>query len=164
MIYPTTNLTATEQLVVTRGEGVYVYDNHGRRYLEGMAGLWCAALGYGNEELIEAATQQMRKLSYSHMFGGKTHPSAISIAERLASMLPGRGARPVPVIEDPHRADHFGVQRCDLPEYTRFAEVDAGNSIPVLVRVLPELVRKVISEGLNTGYAWVGLQQKLAES
>ena len=58
LIYPTTNLTATEQLVIERGEGVYVYDNQGKRYLEGMAGLWCTALGYGNEEVIEAQPDQ----------------------------------------------------------------------------------------------------------
>ncbi|WP_332102850.1 aminotransferase class III-fold pyridoxal phosphate-dependent enzyme [Kineobactrum salinum] len=74
MIYPTTNLTATEQLVIERGEGVYVYDNQGRQYLEGLSGLWCTALGYGNEEIVETAARQMRTLAYSHLFGGKTHP------------------------------------------------------------------------------------------
>jgi adenosylmethionine-8-amino-7-oxononanoate aminotransferase len=45
VIYPTTNLAAVEQLVIDRGEGVYVYDNHGKQYLEGMSGLWCTSLG-----------------------------------------------------------------------------------------------------------------------
>ena len=88
LLYPTTNLKAIEQLTITRGEGVYVYDDRGRRYLEGLAGLWCTSLGYGNEELVEAAAAQMRQLSYQHLFGGKTHPSAIALAERLAAMLP----------------------------------------------------------------------------
>lgn len=88
LLYPITNLTAIEQIVIARGEGVYVYDERGRRYLEGMAGLWCTALGYGNEELIAAATEQMRTLSFSHLFGGKTHPPAIALADRLAAMLP----------------------------------------------------------------------------
>ncbi len=88
MIYPTTNLTATEQLVIERGEGVYVYDNQGRQYLEGLAGLWCTALGYGNEEVIEAAANQMRTLTYSHMFGGKTHPAAMALADKLSAMVP----------------------------------------------------------------------------
>ena len=57
VIYPTTNLMATEQLVIDRGEGVYVYDRQGKQYLEGMAGLWCTALGYGNQELVEAASE-----------------------------------------------------------------------------------------------------------
>ena len=88
MIYPTTNFNAIEQLVVTRGEGVYVYDNTGKRYLEGMAGLWCTALGYGNEEVIACATEQMRTLTFAHMFGGKTHPAAMELADRLAAMVP----------------------------------------------------------------------------
>lgn len=93
MIYPTTNPAATEQMVVVRGEGPYIYDNNGKQYLEGMAGLWCTALGYGNEEVIEAATKQMRELSFSHMFGGKTHPAAIELADKLAAMVPIDDAR-----------------------------------------------------------------------
>lgn len=88
MIYPTTNLAAVEQLVIERGEGVYVYDNRGKRYLEGMSGLWCTALGYGNEEVIETAERQMRTLAYSHLFGGKTHPAAMQLADELADMVP----------------------------------------------------------------------------
>lgn len=93
MLYPTTNLTATEQLVITHGEGVYVYDNQGRQYLEGMSGLWCTALGYGNEEVVETAAQQMRTLSYSHLFGGKTHPAAMELADKLSAMVPMADAR-----------------------------------------------------------------------
>ena len=55
MIYPTTNPSLAEQMMVARAEGPYIYDKQGRRYLEGMAGLWCTALGYGDEEIIEAA-------------------------------------------------------------------------------------------------------------
>ena len=88
ILYPTTNLAAIEQLTLTRGEGVYVYDDAGKQYLEGMAGLWCTALGYGNEELVEAAAAQMRSLPYTHLFGGKTHPVAIELAERIAAMVP----------------------------------------------------------------------------
>jgi 4-aminobutyrate--pyruvate transaminase len=93
VVYPTTNLTAPEQLQIARGEGIYVYDDAGNRYIEGLAGLWCTALGYGNRELIEAVTRQLETLSYSHMFGGKTHPGAIELADRLSSMLPMRDAR-----------------------------------------------------------------------
>lgn len=88
LIYPTTNLKKTEQLTIARGEGVYVYDDKGNQYLEGLAGLWCSALGYGNEELIGAITQQLRTLSYSHMFGGRTHQVGMDLAEKLASMVP----------------------------------------------------------------------------
>ena len=88
LIYPVTNLNRTEQLSILRGEGIYVYDSEGRRYIEGVAGLWCSALGYGNEELIEAITAQLRTLSYSHLFGGRTHPTVMALAEKLAAMLP----------------------------------------------------------------------------
>ena len=59
VVYPVTNLKQVEQLNIVRGEGIYVYDDDGNRYLEGLAGLWCSALGYGNEELIEAITAQL---------------------------------------------------------------------------------------------------------
>lgn len=88
LIYPTTNFTRTEQINIVRGDGIYVYDASGKRYLEGLAGLWCSALGYGNRELIEAITAQLENLSYSHMFGGRTHQVGIDLAERLAAMLP----------------------------------------------------------------------------
>jgi len=88
LIYPTTNLAAIEQLIIERGEGAYVFDNRGRRYLEGLSGLWCTALGYGNEELVDAAATQMRKLSFTHMFAGKSHQVGIDLADRLAGMLP----------------------------------------------------------------------------
>ena len=84
MIYPTTNFKAIEQMQIDRGEGVYVYDSNGNRYLEGMAGLWCTSLGYGNQELIETTTEQMSKLTYSHLFGGKTHAPAIELADRIS--------------------------------------------------------------------------------
>jgi len=93
MIYPTTNPSLSEQMVVARAEGPYIFDKQGKRYLEGMAGLWCTALGYGNEEIIEAAQRQMRELSFSHMFGGKTHSSAIELADKLAAMVPMQDGR-----------------------------------------------------------------------
>lgn len=93
VIYPTTNLAATEQLSIERGEGVYVYDSNGKQYLEGLAGLWCTSLGYGNKELIECTTEQMSKLAYSHMFGGKTHQAGIDLADKLAEMVPVEDAK-----------------------------------------------------------------------
>jgi 4-aminobutyrate--pyruvate transaminase len=75
-------------LVLEHGNGIFVYDNEGRPYIEGMAGLWCAALGYGNEELIEAATAQMRKLSFAHLFTGLSHDPAIELAERIKELAP----------------------------------------------------------------------------
>ena len=93
LIYPTTNLTQVEQLNIVRGDGIYVYDKQGKQYLEGLSALWCAALGYGNEEMIEAITQQLRTLPYSHMFGGRTHQVAMDLADRLSEMVPVRDAK-----------------------------------------------------------------------
>ena len=74
--------------MLERGQGVFVYDSNGKAYIEGMAGLWCTALGYGNEELVEAAAAQMRKLSFAHLFSGKSHDPAIELAEKLKEIAP----------------------------------------------------------------------------
>jgi 4-aminobutyrate--pyruvate transaminase len=91
LIHPYTNLATLREsgpLVLERGKGVFVYDSNGKAYIEGMSGLWCTALGYGNEELAEAAAAQMRKLSFAHLFSGKTHDPAIELAEKLKEMAP----------------------------------------------------------------------------
>jgi 4-aminobutyrate--pyruvate transaminase len=91
LLHPFTNLTILRQtgpLVVERGAGVFVYGSDGKDYLEAMGGLWCTALGWGEEELVEAAAEQMRKLSFAHIFGGKSHEPGIALAERLKEMAP----------------------------------------------------------------------------
>ena len=91
LVHPYINLARfrdTGPLIIERGQGVYVYDTEGKAYIEGMAGLWCTALGYGNEELIEAATAQMRKLSFAHLFTGRSHDPAIELAEKLKEIAP----------------------------------------------------------------------------
>src|ERR1700689_921793 len=91
LLHPYTNLDAirnTGPLVIERAKGVFVYDTDGKPYIEGMAGLWCTALGYGNEELVEAAAAQMRKLSFAHLFTGKSHDPAIELAEKLKEIAP----------------------------------------------------------------------------
>ena len=91
LIHPYTNLDAHRKvgpLVLERAKGIHVYDVDGKPYIEGMAGLWCAALGYGNEELVEAAASQMRKLSFTHLFSGRSHDPAIELAEKLKEMAP----------------------------------------------------------------------------
>lgn len=93
VIYPTTNFKQIEQLKVDRGDGVYVYDSEGNKYLEGLAGLWCTSLGYGNQELIDTAADAMSRLSYTHMFGGKTHQPGIDLADKLAEMVPTENAK-----------------------------------------------------------------------
>ena len=93
IVYPTTNLKHVEQLNIVRGDGVYVYDDSVKEYLEGLAGLWCASLGYSNAELIEAITDQLKTLSYSHMFGGRTHNVVIQLAEQLSDILPVKNSK-----------------------------------------------------------------------
>ena len=83
LVHPYTNQATfrdTGPLVLERGKGVYVYDTDGKPYLEGMAGLWCTALGYDNEELVEAAATQMRKLPFAHLFTAKSHDPGIELA------------------------------------------------------------------------------------
>jgi len=96
VLHPTTNLAAhleTGPLVTAHAEGVYVYDDQGKQYLEGMAGLWCTALGYGEEELVRVAAEQMRKLSYSQLFASRTNEPSVLLAEKLCSIVPMQNAR-----------------------------------------------------------------------
>src|SRR4030088_3077229 len=91
LVHPYTQLAAFREsgpLILERGKGVFVYDTESKEYIEGMAGLWCTALGYGNEELVEAAAAQMRKLPFAHLFTGKSHDPAIELAERLKEIAP----------------------------------------------------------------------------
>jgi len=90
-LHPYTNLAVHQEtgpVVITKGEGVYVYDEAGKKYIEGLAGLWCTALGFDNNRLIEAATKAMEQLPFYHTFGSKSHPTAIDLAERLIEMAP----------------------------------------------------------------------------
>ncbi|MDB5734166.1 MAG: aspartate aminotransferase family protein [Alphaproteobacteria bacterium] len=91
LLHPFTNLTLLRQtgpMVIERGAGVFVYDAQGRDYLEAMSGLWCTALGWGENELADTAAEQMRKLSFGHIFGGKSHEPGIALAEKLKEMAP----------------------------------------------------------------------------
>ena len=74
--------------IITRGEGVYVTDDQGRQYLDGMAGLWCASLGFSEQRLADAAARQFAELPYYHSHGNTSHPRAIDLAERLIGISP----------------------------------------------------------------------------
>ncbi|MEL7215432.1 MAG: aspartate aminotransferase family protein [Pseudomonadota bacterium] len=74
--------------IMENAEGVYVFDNQGKKYIEAMAGLWSVAVGFGEQRLIQAATQQMEKMPYYHNFAHRAHPAAIDLAEKLVSMAP----------------------------------------------------------------------------
>ena len=96
LLHPTTNLKLHREqgpAVHARAKGVYLWDNHGKQYLEGLAGLWCTALGYGEEELARVAMEQMKSLSYSQLFAGKTHEPSILLAEKLKAMMPFEAGR-----------------------------------------------------------------------
>ncbi len=74
--------------VIVRGEGAYVYDNHGKRYLDGLSGLFVSQVGHGRTELAEAAARQASELAYFPLWS-YGHPRAVELAERLAELAPG---------------------------------------------------------------------------
>jgi putrescine aminotransferase len=74
--------------IITRAEGVYIWDSDGNRILDGMAGLWCVNLGYGRRELIDAAARQMQELPYYNSFFQCAHPPAIELSELLGELSP----------------------------------------------------------------------------
>jgi putrescine aminotransferase len=74
--------------LITRAEGVYLYDAEGHRLLDGMSGLWCVALGYGRRELAEVAARQMNELPYYNSFFQCTTQPAIALAAKLAELTP----------------------------------------------------------------------------
>jgi putrescine aminotransferase len=76
--------------IITHADGVYIYDSEGNKILDGMAGLWCVNLGYGRQELIDAATRQLRELPYYNSFFQCTHPPAIELSELLSDLSPGQ--------------------------------------------------------------------------
>lgn len=74
--------------LITRAEGVYIWDGEGRRVLDGMAGLWCVNVGYGRPELAEAAYEQMKRLPYYNTFFKTTTAPAVELADKLAGLTP----------------------------------------------------------------------------
>ncbi|HZF75983.1 MAG TPA: aspartate aminotransferase family protein [Acetobacteraceae bacterium] len=91
VLHPYTDHRAHEQngpMVITRGKGVRVWDDQGREYIEAVAGLWCASLGFDNERLVRAATEQMAKLPFYHAFTAKSHEPMIDLSEMLIERAP----------------------------------------------------------------------------
>jgi adenosylmethionine-8-amino-7-oxononanoate aminotransferase len=74
--------------VIVRGEGCYVYDEHGKRYLDGLSALFCVNAGHGRAELGEAAARQARELGF-YINWSYAHPPAIKLAARIAALAPG---------------------------------------------------------------------------
>ncbi len=97
-MHPYTNPMALETSgphVMTEGHGVFVVDENGKRFYEGMSGLWCTSLGFSEPELIDAAIEQFRKLPFYHSFAGKTVGPAIDLAELLIANAPPAGGNSV---------------------------------------------------------------------
>ena len=87
-------LNAKGARVITRAKGVYLWDTQGKQYLDGVAGLWCTAIGYGEEELARVAKEQIETLSFSPLFFGRSNEPSILLAEKLKSMMPFGGSSP----------------------------------------------------------------------
>ncbi len=75
-------------MIIENGEGIYVFDNEGNRYIEGLSGLWSVGVGFKEQRLVDAVTRQMQKLPFYHNFGHKSHGPAIEFAEQLISLAP----------------------------------------------------------------------------
>ncbi|MCB9557054.1 MAG: aminotransferase class III-fold pyridoxal phosphate-dependent enzyme [Deltaproteobacteria bacterium] len=91
LIHPFTNLAVHRErgpLVIDRGEGIYIFDSDGKRYLDGLAGLWCVSLGYNEQRLVTAAHQQLSQLPFAHTFAHRSSPPAIALAEALIALAP----------------------------------------------------------------------------
>lgn len=78
-----------DRLAIAAGKGAYIYDSEGKRYIDGMGGLWCVNIGHGNAEVIKAITKQLETLDFFSTFYSFTHPSAAELADKVASMAPG---------------------------------------------------------------------------
>ncbi len=72
--------------IITRGDGVYIYDSDNNKILDGMSGLWCVNIGYGRQELVEAATEQLKELPYYNSFFQCATPPSIELAHLLKSI------------------------------------------------------------------------------
>jgi len=93
-MHPYTNpaqLASTGPHIMAKGDGVFVHDDAGNRFYEGMSGLWCTSLGFSEPELVNAAIAQFNKLPFYHSFAGKTVDPAIELAEMLIANAPPAG-------------------------------------------------------------------------
>ncbi|KXF81497.1 aspartate aminotransferase family protein [Enterovibrio coralii] len=74
--------------MIVRAEGVYIWDSDGNRILDGMAGLWCTNIGYGEKRLADAAYRQMMELPYYNSFFQCAHPPVVALAKEIAALAP----------------------------------------------------------------------------
>src|SRR3990172_10718541 len=76
------------EVVIERGEGIWVFDTEGRRYLDGTAALWYSNVGHGRKEIAEAVAAQLSRLEAYSIFGDLANPPALELADRLAGLAP----------------------------------------------------------------------------
>jgi len=74
--------------VIVKGNGIYLYDNDGAKFVDAMSGLWCVNIGYGRTELADVAAKQMKALPFYNTFFGTTHPPVVALSEKIASVAP----------------------------------------------------------------------------
>ena len=92
-IHPFTDLHSVSDsspLVIEKGQGVYLFDSSGAKYLDAMSSLWCATLGYSEQRLTEAAHRQLSILPFSHTFRGRSTPSLNQLAQKLIDLSPAQ--------------------------------------------------------------------------
>ena len=75
--------------IIKEGKGIYLWDSEGKKYLDAMAGLWCVNIGYGRDELANAAHRQMKELPYYNTFFQTSHPPVVELSKLLTEILPG---------------------------------------------------------------------------
>lgn len=91
LIHGYTNLVQhreTGPRIITRGKGIYIYDEQGREYIEGAAGMWCASFGFDEPELVEVAIRQLRELPYYHTLTSQSVVPAIELARLISAIVP----------------------------------------------------------------------------
>ena len=112
---------AADRTIACRGEGIYLYDPEGRRYIDGPGGMWCMQIGYGRREMADAIADQVERLTYSSPWFFATEPSAV-LARRLAELAPGDLDRVFfttggsTAVDSAIRFTHFYHNLCGRPE------------------------------------------------
>ena len=87
-LYQSGEAPRTGPVIFEYGKGVRVFDTNGKDYIEAMSGLWCSALGWGENELAEVASRQMKQMAFGHLFAGRSHEPGIALAEKLKEISP----------------------------------------------------------------------------
>ena len=90
-IHPWTDFSTFKEegsLVIAESEGSYVLDSEGKKYIDGIGGLWCVNIGYANQEMADAIAEQVRRIAYYSTFNHITTPPAAELAAKLAELAP----------------------------------------------------------------------------